>query len=131
MQYSPKLKRIAEQMKKILKDNDVAGYFVIHTCSPDGSGHSEFVVELTPSYSAVEWSPTRDSIKIKGKKEHYNGDTKKRDTKLAQTTNMLHHLSTRTMEDGLMLARVSDMADKTWDAEHGGGGLSSTQEQNN
>lgn len=132
MEYSPKLKRTAEQIKKILKDNDVAGYFVIHTCSQDGAGFSEFVVELTPSYSAVEWNKTRDSINIKGKLEHYNGDKKKRDSKLVATTNMLHHLSTRAMEDGLMLARISQKADQVWDAEHkGGGGLSTHIEQNN
>ncbi len=131
MQYSPKLKRIAEQMKKLLRENDVAGYFVIHTCSPEGEGHSEFCVEITPSYSAVEWNPTRDAIKIKGKLEHYGGDEVERDTKLVQTINMLHHLSTRTMEDGLMLSNIADMADKAWNAEHKGGGFSSHQEQNN
>ncbi len=131
MQYSPKLKRVAEQIKKILKDADVAGYFVIHTSDGTGEGHSEFCLEITPSYSCAEWNPTKDGIKIKGKLEHYNGDKNKRDKKLNATINMLHHISTRTMEDGLMIARVSDMADKAWDAEHGGGGLSSHQEQNN
>ena len=131
MKYSPKLKKAAEQIKKILNDNDIAGYFVIHTCSLNGEGFSEFVVDITPSYSAVEWNATKDSIKIKGKLEHYNGDKKLRDTKLVQTTNMLHHLSTRAMEDGLMLARVSKLADQTWDSEHNGWGLSTHIEQNN
>lgn len=126
MQYSPKLKRVAEQIKKILKDNDVAGFVALHT-----PGHGEFITEINPTYSCCEWFPQRDGITIKGKLAHYNGDKAKRDKKLNDTINMLHILSTLTMEHGLNLAKVSDMADKTWEAEHEGDGFTSHQEQNN
>ena len=129
MQYSPKLKRAMEQIKKILKDNDIGGYVVIH--SPEHGGHSEYLFELTPKYSCVEWFPQKDGITIKGKLAHYNGDAVKRDKTLNATINMLHHLSTLTMEHGLMMAKVSDQADKTWDAEHGGEGHTSHNQQNN
>lgn len=130
MQYSPKLKRAMEQIKKILKDNDIGGYVTLHT--PEHGGHSEYLIEITPKYSCIEWSPQMDKITIKGKLEHYNGDKGKRDKKLNETINMLHHLSTMTMEHGLMLAKVSDQADKAWEAEHkGGGGHTSHNQQNN
>lgn len=131
MQYSPKLKRISAQIQQILKDNDVAGYFVIHTCTPEGAGFSEFAVEITPSYSAVEFNAAKDRVSIKGKLEHYNGDAKKQNQRLTQTLNMLEHLSVRTMEDGMMLAHVADKASQAYNATHSGDNLSSKQSQDN
>ena len=129
MQYSPKLKRAMEQINKILKDNDIGGYVVIH--SPEHGGHSEYLFELTPKYSCVEWFPQKDGVKIKGKLIHYNGNKDLRDKKLNATINMLHHLSTVTGQNSLNLMQISDKADKTWEAEHGGGGFTSEQQQNN
>lgn len=126
MQYSPKLKRAAEQIKKILKDNDLAGFAVIHT-----PGNSEFILEITPSYSAAKWNATRDRVIIEGKAAHYNGDKAKRDKKLTDTMNMFHHLSTVTGTNSLSLMQISELADKAWNAEHNGSGFTSEQEQNN
>lgn len=131
MQYSPKLKRVAEQIKKILKDNDVAGFCTLHTSTGNGEGFSEFILEITPSYSCIEWFPQKDGVKIKGKLVHYNGNKDLRDKKLNATINMLHHLSTVTGQNSLNLMQISDQADKTWEAEHGGGGFTSEQQQNN
>lgn len=126
MQYSPKLKRVMSQIKKILSDNDIAGVVVLHT-----PGFSEYLTEIKPSYSCAEWMPNGEGVIIKGKLAHYNGDVAKRDKKLTDTIGMLHHLSVNTMQMGLNLGEVSDQADKTWDAEHTGGGHSSHNQQNN
>lgn len=126
MQYSPKLKRAIEQIKKILKDNEIAGFVAIHT-----PGHAEYLLEITPPYSCAEWNATKDSIIVKGKLVHYNGDKEKRDKKLTDTINMLSCLSEVTGQNALNLLQVSKQADEVWDAEHTGGGHTSHNQQNN
>lgn len=49
MQYSPKLKKAAEAIKKILKEADIAGVVVLHT-----PGHSEYLYEISPTYSLAK-----------------------------------------------------------------------------
>lgn len=126
MQYSPKLKRVAEQIKKLLKDADIAGLVVLHT-----PGHAEYVLEITPSYSACKWTPTRDGVIIQGKAEHYGGDKKKRDRKVTDTCNMLSFLAEVGGKQVLNVMQLSELADKTWDAEHGDSSHTSETEQNN
>lgn len=126
MQYSPKLKRVMEQIKKLLKDNDIAGVVVLHT-----PGHCEYLQEITPNYSCAEIMPQNNGIIIKGKLLHYGGDAAKRDKKLSETANMLSLLSITTMQIGLNLGEVSAQADKVWNIEHGGGGHTSHNQQNN
>lgn len=48
MQYSPKLKKVMEQIKDLLKENDIAGFVVLHT-----PGHSEYLNAVSPSYSCA------------------------------------------------------------------------------
>lgn len=43
MQYDPKLKKVMEQIKGILKDNDITGFVVLH--SP---GFSEYLNHVQP-----------------------------------------------------------------------------------
>src|SRR5258708_7917603 len=126
MQYSPKLKRVAEQIKKLLKDNDIAGLVVLHT-----PGFSEYVNEITPSYSAIEWNVTKDSVIIKGKAEHYGGNKAKRDKKLADTANMLTLISETGGTTLLSVMQLSDKVKEVWNHEHTKGNHSSDTEQNN
>ena len=126
MQYSPKLKRAAEQIKKILKDNDIAGFVALHT-----PGNAEYIMELTPTYSALKWTPTMNRMDVLGKVAHYGGDKSKRDKKLADTANMLTLLSEVSGNQILGIMKLSDLVEKTWDIEHGPSSDSSHQQQNN
>lgn len=49
MQYSPKLKKAMEDIKKILHENDIAGFVVLHT-----PGFSEYLNRVDPSYSCAK-----------------------------------------------------------------------------
>lgn len=49
MQYSPKLKTAAEEIKDILKKHDIAGIVVLHT-----PGFGEYVYRIDPSYSIAK-----------------------------------------------------------------------------
>lgn len=48
MQYSPKLKKAAEEIKQILQKYDIAANVILHT-----SGHSEYLLHITPTYSCA------------------------------------------------------------------------------
>lgn len=126
MQYSPKLKTLTRQIKKLMKENDVAGFVVLHT-----PGFSEYFIHLIPSYSAAEWDSKLNGFKIKGKLEYYDGDRVARDKKLADTLNMFHHMSKVTGQMALNLMNTSKHADEAWNAEHGEGEQTSDIQQNN
>lgn len=98
MQYSPKLKKAMEEIKKILHKNDIAGIVVLHTVEGTPSvtpekifvqGFSEFYVNLETTYSATKMEQGR--LIIKGKKEHWPTPVK-RDIQITNTVNMLEHL---------------------------------------
>lgn len=126
MQYSPKLKSVADQIKQILRDNDVAGYVVLHT-----PGFSEHLIEITPSYSCLEWNALKNNCVIKGMVKHYGGDRQLRDQKLADTINMLKHFSDVIGSHALNFMSTSENADHIWNATHHEGGQTSQQQQNN
>lgn len=125
MQYSPKLKKAMEEIKKVLTKYDIAGTVVIHT-----PGHSEYLKHLTPSYSAVIINGDEWMVRARAK-EDFNGDKKARDKKIADTANMLHLLSTTGANELMGIIKLSEMADKLVNADHFGGGHSSNTEQNN
>ena len=126
MQYSPKLKKVMEQIKQVMRENDVAGFCVIH--SP---GFSEFLTEITPSYSCAEWTPRQDGILIKGKLEPHNGNRKIRDKKLNDTVNMFVHLSDVMGRNTMNMIQVTESAEKTWDVVKSEGNKTGHNEQNN
>lgn len=49
MQYSPKLKTAMDEIKAVLKKNDIAGFVVLHT-----PGFSEYLNHLDTSYSCAK-----------------------------------------------------------------------------
>lgn len=123
--YSPKLKAAMEEVKAILKKHDIGAFVVLHTPEiiegAEGSdGAIEFFSFLTPKYSAVEWLPLGNGIRVKGRLEHYGGDRKARDKAMRDTANMLHMLSTTTMRQGIILAEISDQVDKDLGSTHFG-----------
>lgn len=124
MQYSPKLKMAAEDIKDVLKKYDIAAVVVLHT-----PGFSEYLFAVTPTYSCAELDGGRFRVKIK--LSHYNDDKKMRDRFVKDTTNMMYHLSHITGTLAMNLLEASKILDETVQADHVGGGHSSHESQNN
>jgi hypothetical protein len=124
MQYSPKLKKAMEQIKKIVDEHDIAAHVVLHT-----PGFTEYLNHITPSYSCAKLE--NENIRIRAKAEDFGGDVKIRNQKLTDTVNMISHFSDRLSEDALSYIRVSEMLDKITGAEHGTGNRTSHNQQNN
>jgi hypothetical protein len=123
MQYSPKLKNAAEEIKAILKKYDIAGAIALHT-----PGNTEFVLELTPSYSCA--TVNQDHIRFKAKKEDYN-DELKRHNIIKDTSNMMAGLSETVAKNAMMLIIASEQLDKITGAEHDDSNFTSHTTQNN
>lgn len=125
MQYSPKLKKAMEEIKKVCSKYDVAALVVLHT-----PGFSEYMNRLDPSYSCV--IQNGDEIRVRARaNEDFNGDKEARNKKIADTANMFHHLSEIGMRQGLAISEVSKKVNEIVNAEHFGGGHSSNTQQNN
>ncbi len=106
---SPKLKRAMERIKKILEEEDVAGLCVIHE-----PGFSEYYLKLDPSYSCCKFDGK--GVKIRAKKEELGKE--KRDKMLADTSNMLYHLTQTTGSVIYPFFQISEDLDKQLNAEH-------------
>lgn len=126
MEYSPKLKKAAEEIKKILKENDIAGVVILHT-----PGYGEYVLNLSPTYSCVKVSP-QGEIRAKAKlQEDFNGDKEAWTETIKNTSNMLSvisHIGEPLLET---IANLSFKVDITVNAEHIGGNFKSDITQNN
>lgn len=88
MQYSPKLKKAMEQIKDILKENDIAAFVVLHT-----PGHSEFLNHVQTSYSCA--TLVNGEIRLRLKSAEIGIDKAKevaRDT-LNMVTQLANHLA--------------------------------------
>ena len=116
MQYSPKLKKAMEEIKSILKKNDIAGIVVLHALEGEATvkkdsvhvhGFTEYLFNINTSYSAA--SIENERFKVKGKAIHYSSK-KERDIKVAGAVNMLEHLSEWT---GKLAMNVMDLSQKT------------------
>lgn len=124
MQYNPKLKKAAEEIKQILQKYDIAGNVVLHT-----PGHSEYLLHITPTYSCA-WLEN-DSVRFRAKKEDYNGNVIVRNQKISDTANMLRLLSDTSGNNALALLQVSDQFDDLISADHGDSSHTSHSTQNN
>lgn len=125
MQYSPKLKKAAEEIKKILVENDIAGIISIHT-----PGFSEYINYLTTSYSCI--IVEKDLIRARARlQEDYKGDIALWKMDVKNTCDMLHHLSTVGGPQLLAILELSKQMDEVANAEYEGPGHSSHTTQNN
>lgn len=124
MQYNPKLKKAAQEILFILNKYDIAGVVSLHT-----PGHGEFLMHLTPSYSCIKYE--QGAIRMRAKKEDFNGNEKKRDEILMNTSNMLRIILDITDPMLNIIEELSDTLDKASNAEHDKGNSSSHVEQNN
>lgn len=127
MQYSPKLKKVIEEIKAILEENDIAGTVVLHT-----PGHGEYLVHLTTSYSCVNIDEATGAVHFKSNlHEDHGGDVKAQKETITGTANMLKIMSQLTGNNALMLMQMSNAADKALNAKHTSGNNSTHQQQNN
>ncbi len=124
MQYSPKLKKAAEEIKEVLAKYDIAGAVVLHT-----PGYSEFVLDITPTYSCA-WIQG-EQFRIRAKKADYD-TLEEWKQRIADTANMTHHLSTQVGQLAMNLFHAAELVDKAANADHGdGNGFTSHTTQNN
>lgn len=131
MQYDPKLKRVAAEISAILKKEDIAGTVVLH--SP---GHSEFVLEISPSYSgaSIVKTPEGSILRIKAKAEDFPNGKEGRNKCLQETSNMFYHLVNTTgfvlgsLDRGMKMLEehVGEIQE-----EEGTGGFTTHETQNN
>ncbi len=124
MDYSPKLKMAAEEIKAIIKKYNIGASIVLHT-----PGHAEYVNALAPSYSCA--TVNGDSIRFKASKADFDGDVKAMEKKVADTANMLRLLSEVVSKNAMMLIEMSEKFDKVSGADHGDTNHSSHTTQNN
>lgn len=124
MQYSPKLKKAAEEIKQILNKYDIAANVILHT-----PGHTEYLLHITPTYSCA-WLEN-DMVRFRARKEDYNGNEIIRDQKIADTLNMFRLLGDTAGKNALALLEVADQFDKRIVANHEDGGHTSHTTQNN
>jgi hypothetical protein len=125
MQYSPKLKRVMEDIKAILKKEDIAGVVVLHNIegkpaitkeSIHVQGFTEYLFHINTSYSAA--SIENDRFKVKGKAVHY--PTKGvRDEKVANAVNMLNHLGIWTSKLAMQAIDMEGMVEKMVEKDKG------------
>lgn len=122
MQYSPKLKRVIEEIKQTLKTNDIAGSIVLHT-----PGFSEHLQHVTTSYSCAKIENAGIRFKIQSK-EIGEAEAKR----LAEGTyNMLTHLAHHTKKTSDMYENIYQYAKEKWGGTEEGGEASTHIEQNN
>lgn len=84
MQYSPKLKVAMEEIKEVLKKNDIAGFVVLHT-----PGFTEFLNHIEPSYSCAK--PEKEGIRFRAKSAELGKE--KVNQLAADTYNMIVHFA--------------------------------------
>lgn len=127
MQYSPKLKKAAEQIKSILKEHDIGASIVLHT-----PGHSEYLMEISPSYSCAFIDPVQHAVRVRTRlQEDYNGDAAARNKAQEDTVNMFHCLLECTGMHAIQFMEIDKMLATKFKPEHTGGGHSSHNTQNN
>ena len=124
MQYNPRLKKAADEIKLILQKYDIAANVILHT-----PGHSEYLLHITPTYSCA-WLEN-DMVRFRARKQDYNGNAMMRDKKIADTLNMLRLLSDTAGKNALALMEVADQFDKKIEADYEDGGHTSNTTQNN
>jgi hypothetical protein len=123
MQYSPKLKMAMEEIKKVLKQYDIAGMVVLHE-----PGHSEYFMDIEPSYSCAKHNG--DHVRIRAKLADFDGNKEAHRKKVTDTSNMLNLLGEVGARTSMSIINVSEQLDRIVDAEHFDHGHSSHTEQN-
>lgn len=122
MQYSPKLKKAMEQIKDILKENDIAGFVVLHT-----PGFSEFLNHFETSYSAAKFMDGGVRLKINSKEI---GIDRARIV-ARDSLNMMTHFAKNTSEHAILYMDAEKILKDKFGGEDLPGESSSHIQQNN
>lgn len=125
MQFSPKLKKAAEEINRVLLRHNLAGFAVLHT-----PGFIECITKLDPTYSCCRVNG--DKLILKVRLEDYNGNIAAWKKSTEDTGNMLRSISLEVSHRLLPLIQLSELFDEQADAQHSdSGGKSSHTTQNN
>ena len=124
MDYSPKLKSAMEQIKEILKENDIAAFVVLH----DKTSQSEYLNHISPSWSCAKFD-FNNNIKFVTKSSEI-GKEKAHQMK-ADTYNMFTHFADVVGMNALNFIKTKEYLQKLLGGEDGDSSHSSHQEQNN
>lgn len=107
---------VAVQIRKLLKENDMAGYVVIA-----GRQSATFSLCLDPEWmklQAMEEGDGQSSFRMRSKKEDYNGDTEAQRRDLESTMGFLLQVGTMSGEMAMNLLRLHEYFNKSVHAEH-------------
>lgn len=126
MQYSPKLKRVMEDIKAILDKEDVGAIIILHE-----PGATEFVNKVNPSYSCASFEG--DELRIKAKlQEDFGGDKQAWTQKVSDTYNMIHHFVSISANMYLTYSHIEQLMKKHVEVvRKDDGGSTSHNQQNN
>lgn len=124
MQYSPKLKKAAEEIKDILKKHDIAAVIMLHT-----PGYGEYVVELSPSYSCAKIE--HGLLSLKSNAADYPGGIDEQRRHISDTANMLEILSDLAEITIPGIVEANEVLRLTVDVTHYDCGHTSHDSQNN
>lgn len=123
MDYSLKLKTAMERIKKILEENDIAGFVVLHT----PPNFSEYLNYISPSYSCANFDGSNIRFTAKaselGKEKAYQQQ--------ADTYNMITHFADVISMNALNYIEIKDALKKKLGGEDGDSSHTSHVQQNN
>lgn len=112
-----------EQIKKLVKENDIAAFVVLH----DEKGFSEYLNAVSPSYSCA--LVQEDGIRFRLKGSEVGKDRAK---VIAEGTyNMVTHFADMIGKHALMYIDAQKLLKEKWGGEEFGGGETSHDQQNN
>jgi len=111
---SAKLKNVRAEIEKLLKDNDIAGFVVLHE-TDEGGGRGEAFMCLEPSYSCAKKMP--NELGYRFKTTHLSSKSLKK-KKVEATTNMLSMISEMSGRMLLGVMQLSEVLDKLFEASH-------------
>jgi hypothetical protein len=123
MDYSLKLKSVMEQIKILLKENDIAGFVVLH-CPPN---YSEYLNYISPSYSCAKFEGS--NIRFTAKVSEL-GKEKALQQK-ADTYNMISSFADVIGMNALNYLEIKDAVKKKLGGEDGDTSHTSHSQQNN
>lgn len=102
---------------------------IVHPYMGHTSG--ETIMQPEATWAATHWYPNQSGIGIKGKLMHYNNDKAVRDKFLKETIGAIGAMADGSARMSMNFIELSELADKTWNAEHFDLGETGTNQQQN
>lgn len=123
MQYGPKLKKAMEQIIKIVKENDIAAFVLLH----DERGFSEYLNAVSPSYSCASINDEQIRFRLK------SAEVGKEKAKIIAegTYNMVTHFADMLGKHAILYIDAQKMLKEKLGGDEDGGNETSHTQQNN